>query len=129
MKRAYSKVYHLIKIINSEQHVTVKNNFFRHMKLVKLLPVALFFLFFSCEDTLSCIIPKEPELPNKSFPIASTESYYYSDINAEINNEPRDDDYDYFFDVVGLPLGMDYYVNYRRLSIEGTPLNSGTYTT
>ncbi|WP_400079314.1 hypothetical protein [Winogradskyella sp. R77965] len=97
------------------------------MKSLKLLPLIFCFLCLSCEDALNCIIPKEPELPNKSFPIASTENYYYADLTAEINNEPRDDDYDYFYDVDGLPLGMDYYVNYRTISIEGTPESAGTY--
>ena len=84
------------------------------------------FVIFGCEDGLNCIIPKEPELPNKSFPIASTETYYYADLRAEINNEPRDDDYDYFFEIEGLPLGLDYFVNYRTISIEGTPELTGT---
>lgn len=91
-----------------------------------LLSILVFILLFSCEDPI-CVFPKEPELPNKQFPVGSTESYYYVGLTAEINNEPRDDDYDYFFDVVGLPLGMDYFVNYRTISLEGTPLESGTF--
>ena len=86
-----------------------------------------FFLFLACEDTLNCIIPKEPELDNRQFPIGSIETYYYVDLNAEINNEPRDDDYDYFFEVEGLPLGIDYYVDFRTISIEGTPEQTGTF--
>lgn len=97
------------------------------MKALNILAVLFCLLFLNCDDALSCIIPKEPELPNKSFPIASTESYYYIDLRAHINNEPRDDDYDYFFDVAGLPLGMDYFVNYRTISLEGTPELAGTY--
>lgn len=95
------------------------------MKYCKVLPL-LCLLFFSCRE-LDCLIPQEPELPNKSFPIASTESYYYVDLRAEINNEPRDDDYDYYFEVEGLPIGMDYFVNFRTISIEGTPELSGIY--
>ncbi|MFK7834183.1 MAG: hypothetical protein AB8B52_12995 [Winogradskyella sp.] len=95
------------------------------MKYLKLLPLLGLF-FFSCED-FNCLIPREPELPNKSFSIASLDNYYYSDLTAEINNEPRDNDYDYFFDVVGLPLGMDFFVNNRIISIEGTPEEEGTY--
>jgi len=86
-----------------------------------------FFLLFACEDALNCIIPKEPELDNRAFPIGSIDTYYYIDLNAEINNEPRDDDYDYFFEVEGLPLGIDYYVDYRTISIEGTPEQTGTF--
>ena len=92
-----------------------------------LLITLLFLVFvFSCDEPL-CIFPKEPQLPNKEFPIGSTESYYYVDLSAEINNEPRDNDYDYYFDVVGLPVGMDYFVNYRTISLEGTPEVSGVF--
>jgi len=92
-----------------------------------LLITLLFLAFvFSCDEPL-CIFPKEPELPNKQFPIGNTESYYYVDLDAEINNEPRDNDYDYYFDVVGLPEGMDYFVNYRTISLEGTPVISGIF--
>ncbi len=92
-----------------------------------LLITLLFLAFvFSCDEPL-CIFPKEPELPNKQFPIGNTESYYYVDLDAEINNEPRDNDYDYYFDVVGLPEGMDYFVNYRTISLEGTPEVSGIF--
>ena len=97
-------------------------NFFRFTLLVSIL-----FLCLGCDDALSCLIPKEPELDNKSFPIGSIESYYYVDLKAEINNEPRDDDYDYYFEVEGLPLGMDYFVNYRTISIEGTPDETGVF--
>lgn len=88
--------------------------------------ILLFFLFNSCEDPI-CIFPKEPELPNKQFPIGNTENYYYVDVTAEINNEPRDDDYRYFFDVRGLPEGMDFFVNFRTISLEGTPQESGIF--
>lgn len=92
-----------------------------------LLITLLFLAFvFGCDEPL-CIFPKEPQLPNKEFPIGSTESYYYVDLSAEINNEPRDNDYDYYFDVVGLPAGMDYFVNYRTISLEGTPEVSGIF--
>lgn len=97
------------------------------MKSFYILPLLFCLLFLSCDDPLSCLIPREPELSNKSFPIASTESYYYTDLRAEINNEPRDDDYDYYFEVSGLPLGMHYFVNYRTISIEGTPEITGTF--
>lgn len=96
------------------------------MKSRQLIPILLLFFAFNCAEPL-CVFPKEPEIANKQFPIASTESYYYVDLQAEINNEPRDDDYDYYFDVVGLPLGMDYFVNYRTISLEGTPLETGVF--
>lgn len=98
------------------------------MKFSRIILVLIsLVLFVGCSDPINCIIPREPELDNKTFPIASLENYYYVELNAEIRNEPRDDDYDYYFEVEGLPQGMDYYVNYRTISVEGTPEFSGTY--
>jgi len=98
------------------------------MKIHQQLSIIIFvFLFSSCEDGLNCLIPKSAELQNKTFPIANIDDYYYSDLRAEINNEPRDDDYDYYFEVEGLPMGIDYFVNFRTISIEGTPEESGTF--
>lgn len=98
------------------------------MKTLRFIPL-LFLFFFSCEDELACLVaPKGPELDNKEFPIGNLETYYYVDLNAEINNEPRDEDYDYFFNVEGLPDGLDYFVNFRTISIEGDALERGTFT-
>ena len=97
------------------------------MKKNLLLSIFLFTLLVSCEDVFDCIVGRNPSLPNAELPIASTEAYYYADISAEIKNEPRDNDYDYYFRVVGLPPGMDYFVNYRIVSFEGTPTETGTY--
>ncbi|WP_299128011.1 hypothetical protein [uncultured Winogradskyella sp.] len=97
------------------------------MKKPLLILTILFGFVLSCNDSL-CFIAKEPELDNKEFPIGSVNDYYYADLNAEINNEPRDDDYDYYFDVQGLPQGLDFFVNFRTISVEGTPLESGVFS-
>ena len=98
------------------------------MKISHYLPFSLIvLLFLGCSDLLSCVIPREPELRDKEFPVGSINTYYYVDVDAGIRNEPRDNDYDYFFDVEGLPLGLDYFVNYRTISIEGLPNEPGTY--
>ena len=98
------------------------------MKVHRFLLIFLFFtFFFSWTDFLGCLIPKAPELENKEFPIGSTEIYYVVELDAEINNEPRDNDYDYFFNVEGLPLGLDYFTDFRTISIEGVPEVAGTF--
>ena len=98
------------------------------MKINQILSITILFLvLMSCEDGLNCLIPKSAQLKNKTFPVATVDSYYYADLKAEINNEPRDQDYDYFFEVEGLPEGMDYFVNFRTISIEGSPQVSGTF--
>ncbi|WP_299368413.1 hypothetical protein [Winogradskyella sp.] len=95
------------------------------MRSLRILPFLFCFFLFGCEDFFDCLIAREPSIPDKEFPIASTESFYYVDLTVEIENEPRDDDYDYYFHVRGLPEGLDYFVSYRTISIEGTPLETG----
>ena len=99
------------------------------MKSLKLIPVIFCFLLFGCEDCFDCIAGRNPSLTDTTFPMATTSSYYYVDIFAEIKNEPRDDNYDYFFDidVNHLPEGMDYFINNRIVSFEGQPLETGTF--
>ena len=129
MKRVYSKVYNLKKIINSKQHVTVKNSFYTHIKLIKLLPFALCFLLFGCEDIIECIINKRPEIKDTSFEVGYVGTYYYDEVKSEIKNEPNDNSYGYTYEIYDdLPDGLQTYANYRTLSIEGTPLVSGTFT-
>ncbi|MCD2259215.1 hypothetical protein [Psychroserpens luteolus] len=97
-------------------------------RLLPLLLVLSLFTLSACEDFLDCIINRRPELPNKSFGVGELETYYYEEFKAEIKNEPRDDDYGYFFEIDGeLPEGLEMFVNYRTVSIEGLPTNPGTY--
>ncbi|WP_296383531.1 hypothetical protein [Winogradskyella sp.] len=99
------------------------------MKSLKLLPFVFCFLFFGCEDLVDCIFNKRPEIPNKYFEAGFVNSYYYEEFTSEVKNDPRDDDYDYFYEIYGdLPDGLEMYANYRTLSIEGMPLTSGTFT-
>ncbi|SDH51395.1 hypothetical protein [Winogradskyella thalassocola] len=99
------------------------------MKLLKLLPIAICFLCFGCENIIECIINRRPEIPNKSFDVGFVNSYYYEDFTSEIKNEPNDDDYGYTYEIYDdLPEGLQMFANFRTLSIEGTPRTSGTYT-
>ncbi len=99
------------------------------MKNLKVILFVFALFLFSCEDLINCVIPRSPELSDKEFPVGSTQSYYYTEVRAEIKNEPFDNDYDYFFEIENdLPLGLDFYVNNRTLSIEGDPIIPGTYT-
>jgi len=98
----------------------------------RLLPLLLVFSLFSftnCEDFLDCIVNRRPELPNKEFGVGDLQTYYYEEFDAQIKNEPRDNDYDYEFEIQGnLPEGLQMVVNYRTVSIEGLPTFPGTYT-
>ena len=98
----------------------------------RLLPLLLVFSLFtltSCEDFFDCIVNRRPELPNKEFGVGNLQTYYYEEFDAQIKNEPRDNNYGYDFEIEGdLPDGLSMFVNYRTVSIEGLPTFPGTYT-
>ncbi|MDH7912474.1 hypothetical protein [Winogradskyella sp. SYSU M77433] len=82
----------------------------------------------SCEIIIECIFNKSPEIPDKEFVVGNIGYYYFDEIVSEIKNDPRDDDYDYFYEFIGdLPEGLDFYTDYRTLTIEGTPQESGVF--
>lgn len=87
-------------------------------------------LFYSCDDVFDCLLfSKEPELPNKAFKVGSINSYYYDEFDAEIKNEPRDNDYGYEFDIDGtLPLGVEAFYDFRTFYLEGVPEEAGEFT-
>ncbi|WP_460219159.1 hypothetical protein [Psychroserpens sp. MEBiC05023] len=88
-----------------------------------------FFALTGCEDILECTIAgRSPELPNKEFDVGLVNLYYFDEFISEINNEPRDDDYIYDYDIYGdLPDGLTFFTNHRRVTIEGSPQTSGVF--
>jgi len=97
---------------------------------MKQLITLLVFMFCltSCIDILECIIGVRPELPDKTFKIGHVDEDYYDELLAGINNEPLDDDYNYYFDFPdNLPEGLIIYNDFRTVRIEGIPLTQGTY--
>lgn len=94
-----------------------------------ILVVLVFVLCLSCENILDCIINRSPEIPDKSFDVGNVNGYYYQELTSEIKNEPRDDAYNYAYEIHGnLPDGLEMKANHRTLSIEGMPQASGTFT-
>jgi len=99
---------------------------FKHQN--KFLVLISFLTLFSCQDILECVINVRPDLPNKSLSLAQTDSYYFDSIKAEVKNDPHDDGYDYYFSVYGdFPEGLEYYIDYRTLVIEGFPEEEGSF--
>ena len=97
-------------------------------KLPSSFLVLSFLLLISCQDALECIINKHPELSNQALSSAQVDQFYSDTITAQIKNEPSDDNYNYYFSIEGaLPSGMEFFIDYRTIIIEGTPLVSGTY--
>ena len=77
----------------------------------RLFSIILLFSFFvttSCENFFDCIINVRPELPNKTFKRGAMNEFYSDELRAGIKNEPRDEDYDYYFEVYDdLPEGIE----------------------
>ncbi|PPK94908.1 hypothetical protein LY01_01661 [Nonlabens xylanidelens] len=95
-------------------------------KLLILIGVSL--LITSCDPFLDCIIDNRPQLNDKVLSNGFRDFYYEDSLNAEINNDPADNAYYYYFSVDGLPAGMDYESYGRELVIYGTPRVSGRFT-
>jgi hypothetical protein len=88
-----------------------------------------FLSLISCQDILECIINRHPELSNQPLASAQVDQLYSETITAQIKNEPLDDNYDYYFSIDGeLPSGIEYYIEYRAIILEGIPLVSGSYS-
>lgn len=92
-----------------------------------ILPL-LCMLLFSCQDVVECIVNRRPTLSNKTLSEGSINSYYKEVIHAQVKNETQDDSYWYYFDVSGdIPNGLNVYVNYRTVTIEGYPQEAGDF--
>ncbi len=100
------------------------------MKTLRILPfIFLFMSLFSCEDALECALGRRPEINEKIISTAVVGEPYLQRITAEVNNEPNDNAYDYFFEVYGdLPEGIDILFFARELRIVGTPEEAGDFT-
>lgn len=93
--------------------------------------IALFsFIFLTgCTDVFDCITNKRPQIHNATFPRGEIGVYYYAEVTTEVKNEPRDNDYGYYYRLYGeLPDGIRMFDNYRTVSFEGVPEVSGVFT-
>ncbi|MFK7782760.1 hypothetical protein [Psychroserpens sp.] len=98
-------------------------------KQLFLLLFCSFFMFSGCENILDCVANRRPQIHDASFGDGRIGVYYYQEVTTEIKNEPRDNDYGYFYEINGrLPDGIQMFANYRTVSFEGTPEVAGTYT-
>lgn len=84
--------------------------------------------FYGCDEIYECIFNINPEIHNKRLFVGYLGERYYDNVTAEISNEVNDNDYDYFFDVIGeLPPGIFYDINRRSVEFFGVPEDTGTY--
>jgi len=88
----------------------------------------LFLSLLSCDEVFECMLGLEPEINEPSVDQAFIGEPYFDTISAEVKNEPFDNAYDYYFDVVGeLPEGIDILFFYRRIELTGTPTEAGRF--
>ncbi|WP_422860132.1 hypothetical protein ACOKFD_04325 [Flagellimonas sp. S174] len=98
-------------------------------RLFKISIVTSFiFIFCGCDEILECVFNINPQINQKQLVVGVVGERYRDRITAQINNEVNDNDYDYFFDVIGeLPPGIFVEFNRRSVEIFGTPEESGVY--
>ncbi|TAI49035.1 hypothetical protein [Flagellimonas allohymeniacidonis] len=101
----------------------------KSLRLFKICIAASFaFIFYGCDEIFECVFNINPEIHQKQLLVGVVGERYSDLITAEISNEVNDNDYDYFFDVIGeLPPGI--FVDFNRRSVElfGIPEESGNY--
>ena len=102
------------------------------MKTILFSLSILFSLFAltSCDSALNCLDDDGPEFHTKVISDAFENLEYEQEIIAAVDNEPRDDKFDYEFTFQGdLPEGVFFetFGYSRRARLKGTPLQAGTY--
>lgn len=99
------------------------------MKTTHIFSVlAAFLLLVSCEDALECLFGIRPEINETAITTAFLDEPYEQRITAEVDNDPNDNAYDYFFEVYGdLPAGIDLLFFAREIRIVGTPEEAGNF--
>lgn len=92
------------------------------------IAMSLVFMFYSCDEIYECVFNINPEIHQKQLLVGVVGERYEDFITAEISNEVNDNDYDYFFDIIGeLPPGIFYDVNRRSVDFFGRPEETGIY--
>jgi hypothetical protein len=87
------------------------------------------FLLLGCAELYDCVASARPNLHSKNLRIGTVGAAYNDFIDADVTNEPYDNNYDYFYQVDGnLPVGMTYHEQGRKVYFTGVPTVAGTYT-
>ncbi|SHH45379.1 hypothetical protein [Winogradskyella jejuensis] len=87
-----------------------------------------FFALSSCEEALECAFGLDPEINENSVAPAQLDQEYFQIITGEVDNDPNDNAYDYFFEIYGdLPPGIDVLFFARRIELVGRPQEVGTF--
>ena len=80
------------------------------------------------DEILDCTINRGPVLSKKIFEGAYLGEFYSEYVRAEVQNDPSDNDYAYYFEIFGtLPPGIEAVVEYRKVTFQGIPTELGDY--
>lgn len=101
-------------------------NILRKIYVLAFASTAL--LVSGCSELVDCVASARPNLHSKNLATGRLNLSYEDYLEADVTNDPHDDEYDYFFSVQGnLPPGMTYREQRRRIYFTGTPSQKGTY--
>lgn len=101
----------------------------RPLKIVAFLCLTLSFTVIACGELLDCIISAKPSLPPKTLRIGQVGVAYNETIQASVKNAPNDDSFIYYLSIDnGLPPGIAYHQQGRKIFFTGTPTTEGIYT-
>jgi hypothetical protein len=105
-----------------------------HNPLINFLLIFTVISLISCDNILEEILDdcnsyNYPVLNSKQLKVGKENEFYSDYVKAEIRNDPHDDsDYNYSFNVSdGLPYGMYWTVEGRKVFLKGSPEVSGSY--
>lgn len=97
-------------------------------KIVVLFFASSALLLSGCAEMFDCIAKAEPNLHSKNLAPGRVGIAYTDFIDADVTNDPNDDEYDYFFSVEGnLPAGITYHEERRRIVFTGNPTQAGRF--
>ena len=101
----------------------------RPLKIIAFLCLTLSFTAMSCGELLDCIVSAKPDLPSKTLLMGHVGVAYNETIQASVRNASNDDSFIYYLSIdEGLPPGISYQQQGRKVIFTGTPTSAGTYT-
>lgn len=90
-------------------------------------------LFSNCElflnEAVDCIAKVKPKLPTKTLANGKLGIEYYDTLTASATNHVNDDDFSYYFDMMGRPpKGINFVVDHRTIYFSGIPTEKGKFS-
>ena len=98
----------------------------KNLNVFFLALVAL--LITGCDTVIDCLDDDGPRFPAVAIEPGILNQVYSETVRVSINNEPRDDNFRYDFNISGaLPAGLSTASSGRDFIFSGTPTETGTF--